>query len=301
MIWVCSLLGGIKMRTNKERLVMQAVQGAISHPLASSNPYRMDRDGVGKILPGTGGISYNVKVGDPAFGWAGDHIEPGVSMKITDSSRSGENYGLGLLACIGNEARVVSGKAEDATGIVTGIHGGIDHVIIHFSDEDLSKMKIGDEILIKAYGQGLQLSDYSEIIAYNLSPELLDRMNIIEKGEYIQVPVTAKVPAHLMGSGIGASSTALGDYDITTGDREEIKELGLDRLKLGDIVYLEDSDNTYGREYKKGAGSIGIIVHSDCIKQGHGPGVTTLLTSKKPLIKPVIDPQANIANYFNLR
>ena len=41
--------------------------------------YRIDRDGVPFVLPGTGGIAYNVKVGDPAFGWAGDHIEPGVS------------------------------------------------------------------------------------------------------------------------------------------------------------------------------------------------------------------------------
>lgn len=289
------------MKTNKEKLVMQAVQGSISHPAAGRLPYRMDREGRGRILPGTGGISYNVKVGDPAFGWIGDHIEPGVSMKISEDSRTNDNYGLSLLACIGNEARVVSGEAEGAVGIVTGIHGGIYHVLIHFAQEDLDKMKIGDDILIKAYGQGLALTDYPEIRIYNLDPHLLNLMNIDKHEDYIEVPVTARVPAHLMGSGIGSSTVAMGDYDITTGDREEIEELGINKLRLGDIVYLENSDNTYGREYRKGAGSIGIVVHSDCIKMGHGPGVTTIMTAKNDRIRPVLDAAANIADYMDLK
>ncbi len=288
------------MRTNREKLVMQAVQGGISHPLSGRNPYKTNRDGLGEILPGVGGISYNVKVGDSAFGWAGDHIEPGVSMKITDSSRSAEKYGLEFLACVGNKARVVDGEAKGAEGIVTGTHGGIDHVLIYFPDEDQEKMKIGDEILIKAWGQGLKLLDYPEIKAYNLDPSFMDKMRITESHGILEVPVTAEVPAHLMGSGIGSASTALGDYDITTGD-EEIRELGLDKLKLGDIVYLKDCDNTYGREYRKGAGSVGIVIHSDCVKMGHGPGVTTLLTSKRDIIKPVLNPNANIAHYLDLR
>lgn len=289
------------MKTNEDKLVRQAVQGSISHPLAARTPYRMDREGRGNILPGTGGISYNVQVGDPAFGWAGDHIEPGVSMKISDNSRQNETYGLSLLACVGNKARVVEGEAEGAEGIVTGLHGGIYHVLIYFEEEDLEKMKIGDKILVKAYGQGLEFVNYPEIKIYNLSPVMLKKMEVNDTGEKIEVPVTAKVPARLMGSGIGSSSTGLGDYDITTGEKEEIEELGLDNLKLGDIVYLEDCDNTYGREYKKGAGSIGVVVHSDCIKMGHGPGVTTLITSKSDKITPVIKPEANIANYFNLK
>jgi hypothetical protein len=289
------------MKTNRRKLVMQAVQGAISHPKAGRLPFRMNREGKGNVLPGTGGISYNVRVGDPAFGLAGDHIEPGVSMKISDSSRSSEAYGLGLLACIGNKARVVEGEAKGAEGIVAGLHGGINHVIIDFDEDELDMMKIGDEILVKAYGQGLEIADYPEIKLFNLDPDLLEKMSINNTGDTIEVPVVASVPARLMGSGIGASTVAMGDYDITTGEEDEIKELGLDQLKLGDLVYLKDCDNTYGREYKKGAGSIGIVIHSDCIKMGHGPGVTTLMTCKDNLIKPVIDEDANIANYFALK
>ncbi len=286
------------MDINKEKLVMQAVQGAISHPMAARTPYRMDREGRGRILPGTGGISYNVRIGDPAFGWAGDHIEPAVSMKISDKNKTNDNYGLGLLACIGNKARLISGDAEGTYGYVTGTHGGIDHVIVDFEPEVLEKLKIGDEILIRAFGQGLELDKYPEISVFNLDPNLLDKMNITQKDDFIEVGVTAEIPAHLMGSGIGASSAALGDYDITTGDEEEIKNLDIDKLKLGDFVYLKDCDNTYGREFKKGAGSIGVVVHSDCIKMGHGPGVTTVLTARNNIIRPKIDKNANLINYL---
>ena len=289
------------MDTNQDKLVMQAVQGKISHPAAGNLPFRVDREGKANVLPGTGGISYNVQVGDPAFGWAGDHIEPGVSMKISDNNRSNDNYGLGLLTCIGNKAKVVSGNAEGTEGIVTGLHGGINHVIIYFENEDLEKMKIGDEILVKAYGQGLEIPEFPEIKLFNLDPELLKKMDIKEKDDHIEVPVKAKIPGKLMGSGIGASTVGMGDYDITTGDKELIKDLGIDKLKLGDLVYLEDCDNTYGREYKKGAGSIGIVVHSDCIKMGHGPGVTTLMTAKKYKIKPQLNDKANIAEFYNLK
>ncbi len=286
------------MKINKDKLVMQAVQGAISHPQAARKPYRMDREGKGQILPGTGGISYNVRIGDPAFGWSGDHIEPGVSMKISDNNKKSDNYGLSLLACIGNKARIISGDAEDTYGYVTGTHGGIGHVIIDFEPEVLEKLKIDDKILIKAFGQGLKLTDYPEISLFNLDPNLLDKMNINEQDGYIEVGVTTEIPAHLMGSGIGSSSVALGDYDITTGDEEEVKKSGIDKLKLGDFVFLKDSDNTYGREFKKGAGSIGVVVHSDCVKMGHGPGVTTVMTAKSNLIRPKIDENANLINYL---
>ena len=101
-----------------------------------------------------------------------------------------------------------------------------------------------------------------------------------------------------MGSGIGAASSYTGDYDIMTADVDEIKRLHLDKLKFGDFVLLQDCDNTYGRGYLKGAVSIGVVVHSDCVKMGHGPGITTIMTCKKSLIDPIIDHNANITHYM---
>ena len=47
--------------------------------------------------------------------------------------------------------------------------------------------------------------------------------------------------------------------------------------------------------------SIGIVTHSNSYIAGHGPGVTTLFTSTKGLIDPVIDGDANIAKIMSLR
>lgn len=282
------------LNTNKPQVVKWSVQGKIHHPVGGG--YRITHDGVPMILPATGGISYNVKIGDSAFGWAGDHVEPGVSIRNEDSN---ENAALMTFACIGNEVKVVTGDAKGAKGYVTGMHGGIDHTLVHFDEETLEKLAIDDKMMIKAYGQGLQLLDYPDVKLMSIDPDLFEKLGITEKDGKLQVPVVATVPPYLMGSGIGSPSAYTGDYDIMTADMEEIKRLGLDKLKFGDLVLLEDCDNSYGRGYLKGARSIGVVVHSDCVKAGHGPGITTIIVSKTAIIEPVIDENANIGNYMN--
>ncbi|MGL4736096.1 MAG: DUF4438 domain-containing protein [Cellulosilyticaceae bacterium] len=282
------------LNTNKPNVVKWSVQGKIHHPVGGG--YRITHEGVPMILPATGGISYNVKIGDSAFGWAGDHVEPGVSIRNEDNN---ENAALMTFACVGNEVRVTTGDAKGSKGYVTGMHGGIDHVLIHFDEETLEKLAIDDKMMIKAYGQGLQLTDYPDVKLMSIDPDLFEKLGITEKDGKLQVPVVATVPPYLMGSGIGSPSAYTGDYDIMTADMEEIKRLGLDQLKFGDLVLLEDCDNSYGRGYFKGAISIGVVVHSDCVKAGHGPGITTIMVSKTPMIEAVIDQEANIGNYMN--
>lgn len=280
------------IKTNKEKVVKWSVQGKIHHPIGGN--YRITHEGNPMILPATGGISYNVKIGDSAFGWAGDHVEPGVSIRNENQS---ENAALMTFACIGNEAKIVSGEAKGKCGYVTGMHGGIDHVLINFENEILEDLAIDDKIMIKAYGQGLKLEDYENVKIMNIDPNLFEKLNIKEDNK-LKVNVVAKVPPYLMGSGIGSPSAYAGDYDIMTADIEEIKRLGLDKLKFGDIVLLQDCDNTYGVGFLKGSVSIGVIVHSDCVKSGHGPGVTVIMTSKESVIEGVIDENANIGNYM---
>lgn len=281
------------LKTNKDKVVKWSVQGKIHHPLALS--YRVTHEGKPVILPSTGGISYNVKIGDCVYGLAGDHVEPGVSIRNEDVR---ESNALMTFACIGNEAKVVSGEAKGAKGYVTGMHGGIEHVLVHFDEETLENLAIDDKIMVKAYGQGLKLEGVDDIHIMSIDPNLFEKLGIIEKDGKIQVPVVAKVPPYLMGSGIGSSSAYTGDYDIMTADFDEIKRLGLDKLKFGDLVLLEDCDNTYGRGYLKGAVSIGVIVHSDCVTLGHGPGVTTIMVSKTPIIEGIIDENANISKHI---
>src|SRR3972149_712831 len=109
------------LATNREKLVMISVIGEIVSPQTQVDPLRVGHDGVARILPGTSGITYNVKVGDPALGWMGDHVEPGVTVKNSDSAANG---GLQSLACVGNEARVVSGDGKGAVGGGAGTPGG---------------------------------------------------------------------------------------------------------------------------------------------------------------------------------
>lgn len=287
------------LKTNKEKLVMQSVQGKIHSPMKGNNPHRITSDGNAVILPGTGGITYNFKIGDSCMELVGDHVEPGVSIRNEDTS---ENKALMVLSCVGNEARVVSGEAKGAKGYVTGMHGGIEHVLVYFPEEDLEKMAINDNILIKAWGQGLAIEGHEDVVCMNLDPELFEKLGITENenGE-LEVPVVTEVPAYMMGSGIGATTGFSGDYDIMTGDKNANKEFGIDKLRFGDLVLLKDCDNTYGRQYLKDSVTIGVVVHSNCVISGHGPGITTLLSCKTNKIKGVIKEDANIANYLGVK
>ncbi len=56
-----------------------------------------------------------------------------------------------------------------------------------------------------------------------------------------------------------------------TSDPDTVAAYRLDKMRFGDFVALMDHDNAYGRAYRKGAVSIGIVVHSDCRLAGHGP------------------------------
>jgi hypothetical protein len=288
------------LKTNEKKLAMISVQGTVVNP--SGKRHSVDREGDPYLLPGTGGITYNMKVGDPAFGWAGDHLEPGVSTVADEKRSEPKNTGYNFLACVGNEAIVAGGDAKGNKGVVTGHHGGAEHVLIDFADKTLDKLHMDDKFLIRGFGQGLKFADYPDIHVYNLDPRLLKKMGIKEnrKAGTISVPVAAVVPGQLMGSGVGSTSMGTGDYDIMTTDQAMLKRHKLDRLRFGDFVAITDHDNIYGRSYRKGAVTIGIVIHADCRCAGHGPGVTTMISCASPKIKPVIHAKANIADIMRI-
>jgi hypothetical protein len=280
------------IRTNADRLARISVVGEVAHPKIGATPYRVGQDGRVHIVPGTGGITYNVRVGSPAVGWMGDHLEPAVSSRAKDGD---DNNAYNTLACVGNDGKVVGGDAKGRMGYVTGKHGGIEHVMVEFDDETLDALLPGDRLLVWAYGVGLELLDAPDVAVRNLDPRLLDVWVLELIQGTLAVPVTHVVPAAVMGSGLGANTTAGGDYDVQLFSRDVVEEHGLDDLKLGDLVAILDADHTYGRIYYKGAVSVGVVVHSDSYVAGHGPGVTTLLTSRAGKIRTVIADDANIA------
>ncbi len=285
------------MNLNLDQLVKTAVVGEISHPTLRKTGYVITSDGTVEVYPSVGGITYNCRIGDSATRWMADHVEPGVSIRNNGPSvgEYSPNAALNVLACIGNKATVLTGTAKGSTGFVTGKHGGVDHVLVDFKPDVLGQLTIGDRIQVNAFGVGLRLTDYHpHILAMNIDPNLLQKMDIRESGGYLTVGVTHIIPAHLMGAGLGVTSAHSGDYDIQLFDTEAIKEYELDSLRFGDIVAIMDSDASYGWIYHKGAISIGVIVHSTSVISGHGPGVTTILTSREGKIKPVINKEMNL-------
>lgn len=292
------------LKTNVDKLVKISVFGEVVSPVIGRSVYNISAEGVPMVLPGVGGITYNIRIGDPACGWEADHVEPGVSVENKENDPrfgQGANAAFNVLSCVGNEAVVVTGDAKGAKGVVTGKHGGIEHVLVDFQAETLEKLMLGDKVLVKAFGVGLKLPDFPQIIVMNMDPRFLKALNPKPKGDKLEVPVTHIVPAATMGSGLGTNHTYSGDYDIQLFDKGVIKKHGLEDLRLGDVVAIMDADHSYGRIYKQGAVSVGIVVHTNCVTSGHGPGVTTLFTSSKGKIVPKIDPKANIATLLKLR
>jgi hypothetical protein len=291
------------LRTNIEKLIKISVMGEIASPTIRS-VYNVSATGKPLVLPGVGGITYNLRVGDPACGWEADHVEPSVSVENKENdARSGQaaNTAFNVLSCVGNKATLVNGDAKGAEGTVTGKHGGIEHVLVDFSSEILEKLVLGDRILVKAFGVGLKLVDYPEIKVLNMDPALLDAWNIEPKGDKLEVPVTHIVPAAIMGSGLGANQVNSGDYDIQLFDKAIVEQYGLESLRLGDLVAIMDADHSFGRIYRQGAVSVGVVIHTNCVTAGHGPGVTTLMTSSDGKIIPQISRKANIASLLRLR
>jgi len=148
------------VKTNREHLLEIGVIGEVTHASVEV-PYTTGWDGKPSVSMGRGGIVYNVKPGDPCFGWAsGDHVEPGVTIRGTEKP-SPSDCALAILACIGNEAVVVSGEGKGATGVFTGRHAGSDDMV-YFIREDLEKLAIGDKVQVKAVGAGMELLDYPD-------------------------------------------------------------------------------------------------------------------------------------------
>lgn len=288
-------------RINGSQIVVNTVAGEIAHPVLPPSPYRIGRDGAVRIVPGTGGIVLNRRVGDAAVGLAGDHVEPGASIKHPERTAPAANRALMMLACVGNRARVVSGPATGAVGTVTGKHGGVNHVLVDFPPQVLARLRIGDRIQIVACGQGLALPDHPGVRALNLSPRLLARWGIRATERGLTVPVTHVVPSVVMGSGLGRPEGVLGDCDIELADPVTRRLHRLDRLRLGDLVAILSFDMRWGASHRQGPITFGVVVHSDSQVAGHGPGVTPLLVAPAGRVRPVFRADANLAAVLGLR
>ncbi|MEM6593723.1 MAG: DUF4438 domain-containing protein [Pseudomonadota bacterium] len=281
-------------RTNEDALVEMAVAGVVTTPAVRPGQYIPYPDGRATVLPGMYGITYNVRCGDRAFGWAGDHVEPGVS--IDNDADRGRHHALHYLNCIGNTAVVTSGLAAGAKGVVIGEHA---RILVQFADDVHAAMAPGDRVQLFTKGQGMCLPDHPGIALKKMSPRLFNAMGITERAGRLHVRVAIELPVRIMGSGAELNSEYV-DQDLMSGDRALMAELGIDRMRLGDLIAIRHADHHWGRSFRDGAVSICLCIHGDSVMTGHGPGILTLMTAKGGEIDFDIDADANIAALLEL-
>ncbi|MGY6695835.1 MAG: DUF4438 domain-containing protein [Roseinatronobacter sp.] len=286
--------------TNSADLVTVSVAGQVANPAMTglpSEPYRLTADGKPFLWPTFGGIVYNVSVGDSAFGWTGDCIHPSVSISHAQADK---NRALNIFSCVGNEALIVSGAAKGARGTVTGKSGRFsDQVIIHFDIETRRKLAVGDQILVRAQGVGMALPDCEGVSCKSLSPRMFDLLPKKLDNGVLKIGVAGVVPAHFVGAGLGLTSEG-GSLHIQSTDRKVLAELGLDALRLGDLIAIQDTDSRYNHGYLRGALSIGIVGQTDGPRPGYGPGMTIILTAPAGQLGWFEDKRSNIADLLEL-
>ena len=290
------------LNSNLSSLVKISVLGEIANPSMPglpASPYLVSAEGEPMVVPAFGGLVYNVRVGDRATGWAGELIQPGVSIKNRDANA---NTALGVYACLGNRARVVNGIAAGATGTVIGKSGRFaEHVICDFAQEDMERMAPGDRVQVQAYGIGLKLDGFPDVKFKSCSPGLLDALSPDVSGSAkLVVPVKGVAPSVLAGAGAGLGSEA-GALNLQTSDPKLLAENGLDDLCFGDIVAVSDWDSRYGHGYLRGAIIVGVVCQGSSFRSGYGPGIAVIMTSKSGMIEPVVVGNANIADLLELR
>lgn len=263
-------------RTNAHRLPAQVLVGEVRPPTGDRFGYRVDGDGTAFLLPGMGGVTLGVRVGDPATGHAADHLEPGLSVGHPDPAA---DRALQYLACVGNEATVLG--ARRSTGRVYGQHA---FVLVDLADADAVHVAPGDRVAIRARGQGLRLLDHPDVVVKNLDPDLLPRLPVDTAPDgRLRVSVAARVAPSAVGAGTGMASE-FANTDL----------MGVRTGRIGDLVALVDQDHRFGRGHRAGYLAIGALGTGDCRLFGHGPGPTTLFTGPAAAFDLVDDPGANI-------
>jgi hypothetical protein len=284
----------VKVETNAERVVTQVLAGEVWPPLSDRHAFRVDPDGRPFALPGMGGVTLGVHCGDAATGYAGDHVEPGLSVRHRDADA---NMALQFLSCVGNTVRVAAGPAEGAEGFVIGQHA---YVLVDMPETTMTEVTTGDPVTVFAVGQGLRFLDHADVVVKNSSPALVESMPGASLADgRLQIHVAAVVPPEAIGAGSGmvseyANTDLMGAY---AGMSEDLS-LGLEGLRVGDVVALTDQDHSYGRGYRQGHLTIGVISTGHCMLFGHGPGPSSLFSGPADAFSVVVDPDANLGTFF---
>jgi len=266
--------------------------GVAEHPVLGESPYRVDRDGVPYVPVGDGGVVLGLQLGDSVFGLRADHAAPGVCLIHPDQAA---RHALTAFACIGNTVRVRSGAADGAVGKVVGKRGEEGRVIVALPEDRLGQVRPGDQMLVRAVGQGLRPPQLPrDVMVLNLDPAVLADLPVDMAGDSgIAVGVRAVLPGKVAGNGIGRPSVSW-DLDLQIGQEPPAAELRTAVPVLGDLIAVTDIDARYNMGYRRGWITVGVLVHGGSPLPGHGPGLTPILTGPASSIDAEPDPAGHV-------
>ena len=277
--------------TSEPRPVAVNLLGVVEHPVLDGGPWRIDRDGAPYVPLGDGGIVLDLQLGDSVFGLAGDHAAPGACLTHPDAAA---RHALSAYACIGNTARVRTGRAAGARGVVLGQRGEEGRVIVGFGQADLARMRPSDQVAVRAFGQGMRPEGLRpDVMVMNLDPDVLALLPVAVPDRHdaaVTVGVRMTVPSKLAGNGIGRPAAGW-DLDL------QLPPPGPDGagdLLLGDLVAVTDLDARWNMGYRRDWVTVGVAVHGGSGLPGHGPGITPVLTGPAGALRPQPDPAGHV-------
>jgi len=276
--------------TSEPRPVAVNLLGVVEHPALDGGPWRIDRDGAPYVPLGDGGIVLDLQLGDSVFGLAGDHAAPGACLTHPDAAA---RHALSAYACIGNTARVRTGRAAGARGVVLGQRGEEGRVIVGFGQADLARMRPSDQVAVRAFGQGMRPEGLRpDVMVMNLDPDVLALLPVAVPDRHdaaVTVGVRMSVPSKLAGNGIGRPAAGW-DLDLQLPPGPD----GIGNLLLGDLVAVTDLDARWNMGYRRDWVTVGVAVHGGSPLPGHGPGITPVLTGPAGALRPQPDPAGHV-------
>lgn len=250
--------------------------GFVEHPsFDGPSPWLLDVDGHPFVPTGDGGVVLGVRLGDPVGGTVGEQVVPGLTLVHPDAAA---RSALTALSCVGNTLTVRTGAAAGLLGSVSGIRGESGRVIGVFDQEVLAMLRPGDEVAVRAVGQGGAPDGLDPSVAVlNAAPDLLGQLGVhVVPGGGVRARVAAVLPARAAGNGVGRPAhqwdVALQSTDPAVG------------LRLGDLVAIDDLDVRHNVGFRHGWRTVGVVGSGASRQPGHGAGLTALVSGPARLV-----------------
>lgn len=255
-------------------LVANNLLGFVEHAvLTPMVAYRIDRDGHPYVPVGDGGIVLGVHLGDSVFATDGDHAAPGVTLVHSDA---GARFALTAFSCLGNEVIVRSGLSAGSIGRVVGKRGENGRVIVSLRDEATAQLMPGDQVSVRAVGQGLAPEGLpAEVTVMNIDPELFALLPFDVCDDALTVSVAGTLPSKVCGNGIGRPAQM---WDVDLAVVADSSELGGRDMRHGELWAIENLDVRHNMGYRRNWVTVGIICHGGSPMPGHGPGLVPVVT-----------------------